>query len=298
MIEEKVEKFDIINELIFERAPWLRQKNPHIKYLYRYLKYVLRYAATLEISEKLAHKSAVEIFNWTRENIAKKLVVRGLHNVPLKGAALIVANHPTGMADAIFLHAALVKIRPDLYIFSNSDVLRVFPQLSNSIAPVEWREEKKTRAKSRCTLQFTKQAILEQRLGVIFPSGRLSKREGFKLVERDWKTSAVALAKKYDLPIIPIHISARNSILYYLFDMLHPTLRDITLFNEVLNKKNHCFAVNIGPKILPVQLSSDDNTATNYVYNLVIELGQKSKNHPLKALMRFRAVSRLSQYNV
>ncbi len=80
--------------------------------------------------------------------------------------------------------------------------------------------------------------------------------------------------------------------------MLHPTLRDITLFNEVLNKKNHSFAVNIGPKILPVQLSSDDNTATNYVYNLVIELGQKSKNHPLKALMRFRAVSRLSHYNV
>ena len=56
--------------------------------------------------------------------------------------------------------------------------------------------------------------------------------------ERPWFTSAVKLASKYDIPLIPINLKARNSFLFYVFDFIHHPLIDITLFNEVLNKKN------------------------------------------------------------
>ena len=59
------------------------------------------------------------------------------------------------------------------------------------------------------------------------------------------------LARKFDLPVVPIHIRARNSALFYLFDAIHPTLRDITLFHETLNKTRQPFRIRVGAPIPP-----------------------------------------------
>ena len=54
--------------------------------------------------------------------------------------------------------------------------------------------------------------------------------------------------RKFNLPVeLPLHIIARNSALFYLFDRIHPTLRDITLFHEVLNKTRQRYRLNLGP---------------------------------------------------
>ena len=66
-------------------------------------------------------------------------------------------------------------------------------------------------------------------MAVLFPSGRLAKRTWWWLNERPWMASGAMIARKFNLPVIPLHITARNSALFYLFDRIHPTLRDITL---------------------------------------------------------------------
>ena len=48
---------------------------------------------------------------------------------------------------------------------------------------------------------------------------------------------------------MPINIAARNSALFYALDLIHPTLRDITLFHETLNKDRQPFQVTIGEPI-------------------------------------------------
>ena len=53
------------------------------------------------------------------------------------------------------------------------------------------------------------------------------------------------MARKFNLPVVPLHIRARNSALFYLFDRIHPTLRDITLFHEVLNKARQPYRLTI-----------------------------------------------------
>ena len=262
----------IIDALICERAPWLSADNRPIRFIDRALKFALGYDKTLSLAHTLSPMSGADILKRTSAYIAQDVRVEGLHNIPRSGAALIVANHPTGIADAIVLFKALSAKRPDLYFFANRDVLRVFPQLGTHIAPVEWRKDKRSAAKSRETLEYAKAAMAEGRLGVIFPSGRLAKRHGITLVERDWMISAVSLAKRYDVPIIPIHISARNSILFYLLDLIHPTLRDITLFHETINKKDFHFAVNIGAPILPSQLDADHKIATDRMKQAVLDL--------------------------
>ena len=112
--------------------------------------------------------------------------------------------------------------RPDSYFFANHDILRVLPQMEGMIAPVEWRKEKRSHAKTRQTMAYTSKAVKEGRLGVIFPSGRLAKRRGLRLYERPWMSSPVTLARKFGLPVIPLRMEARNSALFYLFDAIHP----------------------------------------------------------------------------
>lgn len=155
------------------------------------------------------------------------------------------------------------QIRDDAFYFTNKDVLRVVPQLEAMIAPVEWRLEKRSHAKTRETMSFARDAINAGRIGVIFPSGRLAKRRWLRLHERPWMASAAMMARKFDVPVIPVHIQARNSVLFYLFDMIHPTLRDITLFYELLNKSRQPFRITVGEPISPSALpvKSDEGIA-------------------------------------
>lgn len=263
---------DIIDQLIFERAPWLENKSTVVSALHHALRYGLSYEQTISHATMLYEKPALDIMQTMGTLIAQRVCVNGLHHIPKTGRAIIVANHPTGIADAIVLHHVLANLRPDLYFFANSDVLRVFPQLSTLIAPVEWRKDRRTHARSRETLASVKTAMDTDRLGIIFPSGRLAKRRGLSLVERDWMPSAVSLARRYDAPIVPIHISARNSVLFYLLDLIHPTLRDITLFHETLNKQKFRFSVNIGAMISPDALHDDPIAATEFLKSTVMDL--------------------------
>lgn len=280
----------IIDQLIHERAPWLSSKNVFIRGVRYALRLCLRYEATLETTYRLENLSGENVLRVMSDDIARNVETCGQDKLPKSGAALIVANHPTGIADAIILYKALSALRPDLYFFANSDVLRVLPQLSAYVAPVEWRKEKRSKAKTKATLNFTKTAVLNERLGIIFPSGRLAKRDGLRLVERDWMTSAVSLAAKYDMPIVPVHIASRNSILFYILDLIHPTLRDITLFNETLNKSRFRFKVTIGSPVSAASLPSDQGDATEYMKHLVTSLKAEPIVRPeFKTVKRWRA---------
>ena len=81
---------------------------------------------------------------------------------------------------------------------------------------------------------------------MLFPSGRIAYWAGGRLNERPWKTSAVGFARKYNLPILPVHMSARNSGLFYWLAKWSTELRDMTVFHELLNKKGDLFDFTIG----------------------------------------------------
>lgn len=239
---------DRIDPLILERAPWLGT-GVAAATVRPVLDRLLQYPRTLRLGEAMQDRPAPEIMSHVAAMIARRVTVEGLGNLPADGPALVVANHPTGIADGLVVWQALAGRRPDLFFYANSDILRILPQMETLIAPVEWRPEKRSRARTRATMDYTRRALQAGRLGVIFPSGRLAKRQGLRLHERPWMSSAAMIARKFDLPVVPLHIRSRNSALFYLFDMIHPTLRDVTLFHEVLNKTRQPFALTLGAPI-------------------------------------------------
>ncbi|MEM9426076.1 MAG: lysophospholipid acyltransferase family protein [Pseudomonadota bacterium] len=266
---------DRIDPLIAERAPWLFHSGAAARLSRQGLMSLLGYERTLELGALYRDWPTDHIMRHVAGLLARDLKVSGLENIPRQGPALIVANHPTGIADGIMLHHALYPLRPDMFIYANSDILRIMPQFESLIAPVEWRVDKRTRAKTRETMEYTREAIEAGRLGVIFPSGRLAKRRGLKLHERPWMASAAMIARKYDLPVIPLNIRARNSALFYFFDLLHPTLRDITLFYETLNKDRQPYRITVGEPISPTALPAKSDEAIEVLRRATLALGGK-----------------------
>ena len=248
---------DRIDPLISERAPWLFADRPGTRVARGLLNSILSYDRTIRIGEHVQNMPAPQIMEHMAGLLARDVEASGLHNIPASGPALIVANHPTGIADGIILQHVIQNVRDDAYFYANSDILRILPQFDAMIAPVEWRKDKRSHGKTRETMAYTRKAVDAGRLGVIFPSGRLAKRRKLKLHERPWMASAAMIARKFDLPVIPVNIRARNSALFYLFDFIHPTLRDITLFHETLNKHRQPFRITVGEpisaKALPVK---------------------------------------------
>ena len=126
------------------------------------------------------------------------------------------------------------------------------------LIPVEWVEAKRTREKTRTTLQLTREALEAERCLAIFPAGRLARREpDGTLADPEWMSSAVSIARKYEAPVVPIHVAGPWSALFHFFHGFSTELRDITLFHELLNKKSNRFEFTVGNMIQPDQLAGD-----------------------------------------
>lgn len=262
-----------LDPLIEERAPWLAGRGRATRVARRLLDRVLGYDRTVAIGTYVQHRQTRDILSVMGRLLAHDIAVQGLENIPRNGPALIVANHPTGIADGIMLDHVLSAYRPDAFYYANSDILRVLPQMADAIIPVEWRHDKRSHSKTRETMVRTRNAIEAGRLGVIFPAGRLAKRKGLSLYEREWMPSAAMIARKFELPVIPVHIQARNSVLFYLFDLIHPTLRDITLFHEALNKARQPFRITIGEPISPASFPSTSEAGIALFRRTTLALG-------------------------
>jgi putative hemolysin len=103
----------------------------------------------------------------------------------------------------------------------------------------------------------TLQAAAAGRVVVMFPSGRLAYWNGLRLRERPWKSTFVTLALKYDLPVIPIHIAARNSWAFYALSQISTELRDVQSIREAQNKAGTPYRITFGRPIPPSDLDDD-----------------------------------------
>lgn len=259
----------IIDILIEERAGRLIE-HPLLWQALRQLLYpLLKYDDAMRIADDVANLSGFDAFGLVSRELAIRTEIRGLEHVPSEGFIFIVANHPTGIADGIAVFDGLSPKRPDLCFMANRDAIRVAEGLSDMIIPVDWRPAFRSTAKTRETVQGLTRAAREQRSIVIFPSGRLAHLTMNGLRERPWLSTTVSLARRYQAPILPLRITSRNSWLYYALALLSNELRDITVFNELLNKQGARVGLTFGPPIDAAELPDDPDVATDQLQQLV-----------------------------
>jgi putative hemolysin len=234
--------------LIEERAPKL-SASPAWPLLRPVLYTMLNYTKAVRMADMIAPMSGREALESISDLLSVKLDVRGLERMPKDGAFIILSNHPTGITDGIALYDAVKPKRPDILFYANSDAERVCPRFNETLIPVEWVEAKRTRERTRVTLKMTDEAFAANRPLSIFPAGRLARLRDGRLLDREWMPTAASLARKYGLPILPVHMSGPYSFWFHTFAKISAELRDITLFHELLNKQGKTYKLTCGPLI-------------------------------------------------
>lgn len=241
----------IVDVLIAERAPKL-SSGPAWPLLRPLLYALLDYGKARRMADAIAPLPGRAALDHISDLLALKVAATGLERAPTAGRLVVICNHPTGIADGIAVFDALKQVRPDICFYANADAHRVSPRFGEVLVPVEWVEAKRTREKTRLTLQLTKEAMDAERCLVIFPAGRLARRQADgSLCDPTWMSSAISIARKYEAPVLPMHVAGPWSTLFHLFHGRSDELRDITLFHELLNKQGRAFALTAGPGIAP-----------------------------------------------
>jgi putative hemolysin len=210
------------------------------------------------MADELAPLPAQAAMDYISRLLSLDLDVSGLEHIPKSGGFILAANHPTGIADGVAVYDALRRVRQDIAIFTNRDAIRINPRLAEFLIPVEWREAFRDRTKMRETLKISSRAFNEGRAVVIFPSGRIAYWNEGRLTERPWQSSAITLARRQGVPILPVNVQSRNSGLFYWFAGWNTELRDMTVFHELLNKRGKTFRIRFGPIILQQRIADGD----------------------------------------
>jgi putative hemolysin len=252
----------IVDVLIEERAPHLAASLAWP--LARPLLYaLLDYRKARAVADEIAPMSGVTALEHLSRLLSLQIETQRAERIPGRGRLIVICNHPTGIADAVALYDGLRRVRSDLAFYANADALRVCPRFDEVLIPVEWVEAKRTRAGARRTLLQTKETMADERALVVFPAGRLARRQsGGRLLDPPWAPTSVSVARRHGAPVLPVHMAGPWSALFHLFHRVSSELRDITLFHELLNKRGREFRLIFGDPIPPEALGGDAGEVT------------------------------------
>jgi len=209
-------------------------------------------------------------------NFSYKIGMGSLEHIPSTGRVLIIANHPIGTLNGLALVKLVRSIRPDVRIVANRLLLKVDP-LQSVFLPVEVLSDKRNLKDSYKTMLS---ALKNEEALIIFPAGEVSRITPVGVRDGEWQTGFVKLAKKNCCPILPIHIKAKNSALFYAMSMLYKPLGTLLLFKEMFNKKDQTIEFKIGFPIAYEKIAASaetDQQLSRRVRKHVLYLGKKQE---------------------
>ncbi len=267
----------IVDTLIEERSGRFG-KNPAIWSMTKLVLYpLLKYRRAVRLADQIRHMDAEDVFEFTRDLLRLNVQVAGAENIPKDGRFILAPNHPT-LADMFPIYDVLRSIRPDFTLIATKDAVRVAQNLMDLLIPVDVDAAAQDRRTSRQVLQRVMKTFKDERALIIFPSGGLARLRDGQLREQPWLPTPINLSRKFNAPILPLHISGQNSWLYYMFGKISRELRDMTVFYEILNKERTTYKLTFGPLIDPVRIPNEPHTAISklqaYVEDVLPSLHQ------------------------
>ncbi len=198
------------------------------------------------------------------------------NNIPAEGRLLIVANHPIGTLDGLALIKLIRSVRPDVRIVANRLLSHMQP-LQSIFLPVDVLTDKKN---LKDTYKTMLDALEDEQAIIIFPAGEVSRITPKGVRDGDWQSGFIKLAKKARCPILPIHIKAKNSALFYSMSTLYKPLGTMLLVKEMFNKQGQEIKFKVGAPIpyAAVEASELSHKQLSQRFRKhVLNLGKKNK---------------------
>ena len=244
------------------------------KFIIRFIQKLIRQDEMNATIHKFRHKTGVPFVNDVLNEWNVNVIVKGDENVPSAGKLVFVANHPVGGMDALAFLSTIYRYHKNVISPSNQ-LFNYIPNLHPVILGVNvfGMNTRDTAGKYNQLFQSESQIM-------IFPAGVVSRRKKGIISDLAWQKSFLTKAVQFKRDIVPVHISGRNSNLFYFVANMRKLLGikmsvEISLLPREMHKqRNSTVTVSIG-EIIPWETFTDEKPHSEwaqYVRNNVYAL--------------------------
>ncbi len=172
-------------------------------------------------------------------------------NIPVEGRVVIVANHPLGALDALALINLVGSVRRDVKVLAN-DVLMKLEPLSPLLLPLPVFSSGSALGGAREAYR----SLARDEAVIVFPAGEVSRMRPQGVRDTTWSAGFARLALKTDAPVLPVHIAAQNSPMFYGVSMLAKSLSSLLLAREIFGAENARIGFQVGEIVSAAALTS------------------------------------------
>lgn len=165
-------------------------------------------------------------------------------NIPVEGRVVIVANHPLGALDALALIHLVGSVRRDVKVLAN-DLLLQFTQLKPLLLPLPVFGGGSAHGGARAAYR----ALESDEALIVFPAGEVSRMRAAGVRDATWSPGFVRLALKTGAPVVPVHIAAQNSPVFYGVSMLAKPLSSLLLPREMFGAARARIELQVGENV-------------------------------------------------
>lgn len=240
-----------VEKTLNERLPWLAQHPGLMRPVAGMLGKLADEEGFNRILNHLADAEGFDFVERVLDMLGTSYYVnpRERENIPVEGGVLIAANHPLGMQDALALLQLVGSVRSDVRILGN-DWLASVPQLQRLLLPVDVFGKG---AASR--MREIYRALERGEALIIFPAGEVSRVRADGLRDGRWSDGFARIAMKTNTPVLPIHVAARNSAMFYGLSMLAKPLSTAMLPREAVAPMKRRIGFSVGALVAAEELS-------------------------------------------
>lgn len=173
---------------------------------------------------------------------------RSMENLPSEGAFIAVANLPHGIADGLALMAIIVKKRPDTKFVTGFVAAQIEAIRQNVIDVDNFESSSESNFKG---VRKAKNHLDAGHPLIIFPSMRLATFTAGRARQKqdEWSEATVKFIMHSNAPVIPVHISGRNSLTFRFLGRINRKLQMVRMGHELLATAGHELSIEIGAAV-------------------------------------------------
>lgn len=169
---------------------------------------------------------------------------RDRRNIPALGRVVIFANHPIGSLDGLAILKLVSEVRPDVKIVAN-DMLMNFKSMQDLIIPLD----NMTGGSARRSYKRVLESLEREEAVIVFPAGEVSRAHPTGVKDSRWRPGFLNFARKANAPLLPIHINAKNSLLFYGASIVYKPLGTALLAREMFKQHKQTIKFRVGEPI-------------------------------------------------
>lgn len=262
-----------ISQLLHQHLPNLCER-PLLRHLtLRFFSWLFNAPAFAAFAQRYPQLRGLDFVSQVLRDLNIQYQINGLacDNIPAQGRVIIAANHPIGSIDGLILMHLIGRIRPDTKMVAN--------QLLNQLTPLRsllFAVDNVHQQTARQNILAIHQHLLNDGALIIFPAGEVSRLSARGIEDGQWQSGFIKLAQRTGSPVLPIHISGRNSLSFYLASCLHKPASTLLLVRQLFNRHRQIFKLTIGGQISAHTLAPlPAKTATALLRQQLYQLPQK-----------------------